>query len=152
MIYIMTIDNVLKYCTSNLDGVELNKNWGEKAIFYNPQGTLKKGVYILTIKEKDGQNDKSSNLNRDNTFRVNIGIRKNTFKNLFSFIPSRPTAGGVVDMNYDFTKLDTLMPHPVYAWMGWICVINPSNETFEKLKPLIQESYVFAQEKFKKRK
>lgn len=148
----ITIEDVLNYCIENLEGVELNKNWGEKAIFYNPQGTLKKGVYVLTIKEKDGENDKSSNINRDKVFRVNIGVRKDTFKKLFSYIPSRPPAGGVVDMNYDFTKLDAIMPHPVYAWMGWICVLSPSYETFEKLKPLIQESYTFAQEKFRKRK
>ncbi len=55
-------------------------------------------------------------------------------------------------MDYDFTQLDVIMPHPVYAWMAWACVLNPSEQTFEKLKPLIQEAYVFAQEKFKKRR
>lgn len=147
----MNIEDILNYCVENLDGVELNKNWGEKAIFYNPLGTLKKGVYVLTIKEKDGKNDKSSNGNRENIYRVNIGIRKDTFKSLFSYVPSRPSAGGIVDMDYDFTELDKIMPHPVYAWMGWICVLSPSDETFETLKPLIQESYSYAKEKFKKR-
>ena len=71
---------------------------------------------------------------------------------MFSFIPTRPPAGGVVEMDYDFSQLDTIMPHPVYAWMGWVCVLNPTEQTFDKLKPLIQESYLFAQEKFKKRK
>lgn len=75
-----------------------------------------------------------------------------TFQKMFGSIPKRPPAGGVVDMAYDFTQLDVIMPHPVYAWMGWICVLNPSKETFGQLKPLIQESYEFAQEKFKKRK
>ena len=23
------------------------------------------------------------------------------------------------------------LPHPVYAWMGWMCVVNPSEEIFE---------------------
>ncbi|SHN68744.1 DUF6194 family protein [Desulfovibrio litoralis] len=148
----ITIESILNYCTDILDGVVLNKNWGEKAIFYNPQGTLSKGVYILTIKEKDGLNDKSSNINRENVFRVNIGIKKETFIKMFSYIPTRPPAGGIVQMDYDFTKLDTIMPHPVYAWMCWICVLSPSSETFEKLKPFIKESYIYAQEKFRKRK
>jgi hypothetical protein len=30
----------------------------------------------LTIKEKDGENDKSSNLNRDGVFRVNFRFPK----------------------------------------------------------------------------
>lgn len=148
----ITIESILNYCTNNLEGVELNKNWGEKAVFYNPQSTLKKGVYVLTIKEKDGENDNSSNVNRENVFRVNIGIRKDSFKRMFCYIPSRPPAGGIVNMNFDFTQFDIIMPHPVYAWMGWICVLNPSSDTFDKLKPLIQESYSFAQEKFGKRK
>jgi hypothetical protein len=31
-------------------------------------------------------------------------------------------------------------------------VLNPSNETFEKLKPFIQEAYEFLKEKFNKKK
>lgn len=50
-----------------------------------------------------------------------------------------------------FTALDIIMPHPVYAWMGWVCVLNPSAETFERLKSLIVEAYEYAKEKFKKR-
>ncbi|WP_300956089.1 MULTISPECIES: DUF6194 family protein [Bacteroidales] len=44
------------------------------------------------------------------------------------------------------------MPHPVYAWMGWICALSPSETTFESLKPYILESYEYAKEKFSKRK
>ena len=142
----------MSHCLQNFDGVVAAENWGERGIFYNPNDTLKKGVYILTIKEKDGDNDNASNINRPGVFRVNVGIRKETFKELFGYVPNRPKAGGVVEMDYDFTELDKIIPHPVYAWMGWIGVLNPSVETFEKLKPLIQESYVYATEKFKKRK
>jgi hypothetical protein len=42
---------------------------------------LKSGVYVLTIKEKGGKNDKASNINRENAFRVNLGLRKQTFNN-----------------------------------------------------------------------
>ncbi|WP_238917830.1 DUF6194 family protein [Clostridium sp. YIM B02555] len=57
----------------------LVESWGKKCIFYNPQNLLKSGMYILTIKEKDGKNNKACNLNRENTFRVNLGLRKQTF-------------------------------------------------------------------------
>ena len=113
---------------------------------------LKRGVYILTVKEKDGDNDKGSDLNRENVYRVNLGIRKSTFTELFREVPKRPPAGGVVDMDYDFTALNEILPHPVYAWMAWICVLNPSEQTFEELKPYIQEAYGYAKEKFKKRR
>ncbi len=36
--------------------------------------------------------------------------------------------------------------------MSWICCLNPSEETFERLKPLIAEAYEYAKEKFLKRK
>lgn len=56
----------------------------------------------MTVKEKDGENDNSSNLNRENVYRVNLGIRKSTFKKMFGIIPKRPCKGCVVDMYYDF--------------------------------------------------
>ena len=148
----MIPDKILNYCLQNLEGTVLVKRWGEKGIFYNPDHVLKRGVYILTVKEKDGDNDKGSGLNRENVYRVNLGIRKSTFMELFGAVPKRPSAGGIVDMNYDFTALDKMLPHPVYAWMAWMCVLNPSEQTFEKLKPFIKEAYEYAKEKFKKRK
>lgn len=148
----MNPNEILEYCLSRLAGTVLIESWGEKGIFYNPGNVLKRGVYILTIKEKDGANDKGSNLCRTGVFRVNIGIRKATFQKLFGAIPARPMAGGIVEMDFDFTAQDVVLPHPVYAWMSWICVLNPSEQTFEKLKPFIQESYALSIEKFKRRK
>lgn len=148
----MTVNEILKICRTNLNDVVLVDSWGEKGIFYNPQNTLKRGVYVLTIKEKDGENDKASHLDRQNIYRINIGIRKETFQRMFGEIPKRPAKGGIVAMDYDFTKIDTIMPHPIYAWMGWINILNPSEQTFEKIKPLIQEAYEFSQEKFCKKK
>ncbi len=148
----MTPDHILDYCLEHFEGTVLMESWGEKGIFYNPDHVLKRGVYLLTVKEKDGNNDKGSDLDRENIYRVNLGIRKNTFSQLFGTVPARPSAGGIVDMDYDFTALDQMLPHPVYAWMAWICVLNPSLQTFEELKPYILEAYEYAKEKFKKRK
>lgn len=147
----MESSEILKYCLENLKDTILVNTYGEKAIFYNPNLVLKKGVYVLTIKEKDGKNDKSSKLNRIDTFRVNIGVKKDTFKELFGFIPSRPSAGCTVDMHYDFTKSNEILPHPVYAWMSWISIINPTESKFEELKPFIEEAYLLAVEKFNKK-
>lgn len=149
---IITPEQILQYCLENLNGTVLTESWGEKGIFYNPNGKLKRGVYVLTVKEKDGDNDKGSNLDRASVYRVNLGVRKNTFTEMFGSVPTRPPKGGVVDMPYDFTEIDKIIPHPVYAWMSWICVLNPSEETFEKLKPLIKEAYEYAKEKYEKRK
>ena len=71
---------------------------------------------------------------------------------MFGSIPKRPCKGGIVDMQYDFTIIDKIIPHPVYAWMGWICSLNPSEKTFNELKLYIQEAYEYAKEKYAKRK
>lgn len=149
---VIKVEEILEYCVKNLEDVVLVDSWGEKGIFYNPNNILKRGIYVLTIKEKDGDNDKSSNLNREDTYRVNIGIRKKTFIDLFGKIPKRPNAGEIVNMDYDFSQKDKIIPHPVYAWMSWICILNPTKTTFETLKQYISESYEYAKEKFNKKK
>lgn len=148
----MKPDEVLGYCLNNLEGTILVESWGEKGIFYNPNHILKRGIYVLTVKEKDGKNDRGSNLNRQGIYRVNLGLKRPTFQKLFGPMPARPAAGGVVEMPYDFTEINQLLPHPVYAWMGWVSILNPSDSVFNELKPLIQEAYEFATEKFRKRK
>ncbi len=148
----ITPDDILKYCLDNFEGLVEVNSWGERGVFYNPGGVLKRGVYVLTIKEKDGDNDRASRLDRESVWRVNIGVRKQTFCTLFAELPQRPNKGCIVDMPYDFTAKDVIMPHPVYAWMGWICALTPSEITFESLKPYILESFEYAKEKFSKRK
>ena len=148
----MTPDEILQYCLDTLEETVLVNSWGERGIFYNPENKLKRGIYVLTIKEKDGDNDKGSNLDRDGVYRVNIGLRKTTFQKMYGYIPARPAAGEIVDMDCDFTATDTILPHPVYAWMSWISILNPSIDTFQRLQTLIRESYEYAKEKFKKRK
>lgn len=148
----MTADKIITYCLDRLEGIAIINSWGERGVFYNPENRLKRGVYILTLKEKDGENDSASQLNRKGIYRVNIGVRKSTFEKMFGTVPARPPKGGTADMGYDYTVTDRILPHPVYGWMSWICCLNPSEETFERLKPLIAEAYEYAKEKFLKRK
>jgi hypothetical protein len=84
---------------------------------------------IVTTDEHDmGQ---PSKLHRPGLFRLNIATRRETFQRL---------VGGVDDP--DYAALDRILPHPVYAKELWVCVLNPSRQTFEEhVKPLIAESY-----------
>ena len=125
--------------------------WGETSYFYNPERMLPRGIYFATLKEKDGQNDRASNLNRSDVFRLNVGISKLKYQSLFGQQPSRPQAGGVVDTGHDFTALDQITPHPVYGWMSWVSVLNPSAATFEAVKPLLMEAYGLALSKYRER-
>lgn len=147
----MEPQDIIKYCHKSMEGTVCVNAWGEEGIFYNPANVLKRGVYIMTVKQKDGENDKGSYLDRPGIYRVNTGIGKKKFKEFFGFIPERPAAGKIVDMKYDFTETNRILPHPVYAWMGWVCVLNPTEETFRKFYPLIQDAYELGKKKFEKR-
>lgn len=147
----LSVEDIIEYMLSNYEGVKLDKNWGERGLFYNPEGLLPKGVYIMTFKEADGDNDRASHINRGGIYRINLGISKESFKRIFGEIPTRPSAGGVVSTGHDFQELNQITPHPVYGWMSWIAVLNPSVETFNILKPIIAESVKLAHGKYRKR-
>jgi hypothetical protein len=70
---------------------------------------------------------------------------------MFGPKPSWPHAGGVVETGHDFTGLDQLLPHPVYAPMSWVCVRNPSDATFQSVRPLLAEAYNLAVRRYERR-
>lgn len=87
---------------------------------------------FATIVTKDNEFDNASKLDRPGVFRLNVGVGKETFRALFGEEQQAE--------NIDFTALDRLMPHPMYAKMYWVSVINPSAKTFEAVKPLLVEA------------
>jgi len=147
----MTVEAIFEYMLETYSGTIQNTNWGERGIFYNPELLLKKGTYLLSAKEKQGKSDSSSKLDRKGGWRLNFGVSKPTYQRMFGELPARPGAGGVVDTGHDFSQLDVVMPHPVYAWGVWLCILSPSEASFDKLKPLLKESYELAVERYKKR-
>lgn len=75
--------------------------------------------------------DTVSNLNRPDVYRFNIGVSRATFESVVGSLS-----------NPDYSALDQLMPHPVYAQQHWVCILNPSEETFDTVvKPLLAEAH-----------
>ena len=75
--------------------------------------------------------DDASNLSRSDAYRLNIGLSRDTFRRL---------VGDLTDP--DYTALDRLMPHPVYAKQHYVSILNPSVRTFEELvKSLLEEAH-----------
>jgi hypothetical protein len=145
------LKDIIEKIEKDFDGVVPKSSWGETSLFYNPGRLLPNGVYFCTLKEKNGENDKSSMLDREGVFRLSIGITKDTFEKKFGSRPKRPPKGGIIDTVHDFTALNELMPHPIYGWMSWVQILNPSESTFEALLPLITEAYENAVIKFNKK-
>ncbi|MFK7901357.1 MAG: DUF6194 family protein [Nitratireductor sp.] len=147
----MQKDAIQNHISNTYPGLNKVDAWGETSWFYNPNDAFARGTYFCTLKEKDGDNDKGSNLDREGVFRLNTGLPKAEFEKLFGAPPSRPAKGGIIEGPWNLQALDTIMPHPVYGWMSWVCVLNPSVSTFETFKPLLDHGYAKAVMTFEKK-
>jgi hypothetical protein len=117
---------------------------GDTFFYYDPDHTidLTRSLAFATIVTKDyGDFDSSSKLNRPHVFRLNIGVGRDTFRALFGYAPGEESGEGTA---CDHAVLDRVMPHPVYAPQLYVCVLNPSAETFETVNPLLAEAYARA--------
>ena len=133
-------------------GLRLEPYWGERAIFYNPGGAAPLGVILAAIKDHDGPNDRSAQLSRPGVYRFAFGLGPETFVRLFGAIPARPAKGGVIARaGYDPTRIDELMPHPVYGWMSWVQILAPTPPRHRSLRPLLAESLELARAKWRTR-
>jgi hypothetical protein len=154
----MNESEISQYITETFEGVDVVVASGDSFFFYNPDRNVPPDhrLMFVTIVTSD-LNDQFSNLNRPSVFRLNIGIGKQTFRSLFGE-PARSSGkdsaaiSGENSSNYDFTALDQIMPHPVYGRMLWVCVLNPSDETFEtNVRQLLVEAHDLAVSKHKRR-
>jgi hypothetical protein len=125
--------------------------WGETAYYYNPGHRMKWGTYFLTYKEKDGPHDTSSSLDRPGIFRLSWWVPREVYEQYFGSLAKRPQKGRSCETGYDYTRINTLMPHPVYAWVNWLAILNPTASKFYELLPLIRLSYQAAQQRFAQR-
>jgi hypothetical protein len=129
---------IRRYVADAFDGVDIltpadGVGAGDTFFIYDPHRDLepRQQMPFATIVTKNyGDFDRTSNLDRPGIFRLNIGVSRDTFRSLFPEIGSP-----------DYAEVDRLLPHPVYASQSWVCVLNPSDETFESLRPLLSEAY-----------
>lgn len=143
----MRVDEIVSRLMTTYPGLQRHVTWGEVALFYNPGSELARGIYFVTFKDKDSSNDSASFLDRGDLFRMNLGLSKPRYRQLFGDPPVRPPAGGIVATGHDFTTIDKLLPHPVYAWMSWVCIISPRLATVDELVPFFDDSYALCKYK-----
>jgi Family of unknown function (DUF6194) len=141
-----------QWILDNYQGVIVTDAYRERSFFYNPDSSLPKGIYFATIKESDGPNDKASNLDREGIYRLSIGVGKKQYQQLFDDVPARPAKGEILHLDFDFTNTGMFMPHPIYAWLGWVSINNPSIQNSDVLKHLLDISYQNVLIKFAKKK
>lgn len=133
----MNETDVINYIMKTFPEVETVNNYGYDMFFYKSDRKLS----FATLISSDYDYDNVSHLNRPGVFRLNIGISKQTFHALF----------GKDELNvndYDFTAVDVIMPHPEYAPYHFICVLSPSDKTFERTRLLLAEAYDIASRRY----
>lgn len=108
--------------------------WGD--VFFSTAGVpAEQSFPFATIVVSDYEGfDSYSDLNRPGVFRLNIGVGRRAFAELFGFGPEAfPVHAG----DYDYTGFDVLVPHPVYATQGWASIVNPGERTRERATQLL---------------
>ncbi len=124
---------IAQYIVNTFPNVETGENFGYKFFFYGADHMLP----FATIANADYDYDRVSNLDRPGIFRLNIGVSRQTFRSLFG-------ADHVDTSAYDDIALDQFLPHPEYAAQNWICVLSPSETTFQRVRTFLDEAYEIA--------
>lgn len=131
---------VTSYITSTFEHVETAVNLGYTFFFYRDDHMHA----FATIASNGNEYEQISKLDRPGVYRLNIGVGRETFRSLFGTKKINPG-------DYDFTILDTLLPHPDYSSQFFLCLLSPSEATFERVRPMLAEAYDIAMNRYNRR-
>jgi hypothetical protein len=142
----MDQDAIIEYITQTFAGLDVLRptdgpGAGDSFFYYDPERSMDPAhrLPFATIVVKDyGEYDNQSQLDRPGVYRLNIGVGRDAFRQLFGYVPGEEPPPGT---QYDYAALDRLMPHPLYAPQAYVCVLNPGAATFEAVKPLLATAY-----------
>jgi hypothetical protein len=124
--------------------------WGDSFIFYDPVGdpANQRFPFATLVTRNYSGFDESSNLNRAGIFRLNIAVGRSAFEGLLGYPASKHPEH---EAEYDYTALDTLLPHPVYATQAWISIVSPGPATAEQAKALLADAHRLAAGRYARR-
>jgi hypothetical protein len=104
-------------------------SWGDVFFYVAPDGTVPAGQPFATITTKDYPGEPAAGLGPPGSFRVNIDAGRRD---------RSPEPGA--DAAEPSTP-DQVMPHPTYAELGWVAVVNPGDRTRQQLLVLLQDAH-----------
>lgn len=141
----LAASEIVAYIADTFAGVNQVEASDDVYFIYDPNRDLppQRQQPFATLVTGD-RHDTASNLDRDGVYRLNVGVSSETFRGLLGPLPAPSKEFAVLETGHDYTALDRLMPHPIYGALGWICVLNPSTATFERVRPLLDEAYARA--------
>ena len=130
----------------HLPGIATTTGSGDWFLFYDPDGVTKpeQRFPFCTVVTAD-RYDAASHLDRDaTTYRINLSADRGSYEGLFGPAPRQAAGHDVLDTGVDYTATDTLLPHPFYAPLHWLCVVNPGEGTRSRLAALLEQAHARA--------
>ncbi|MFC5216561.1 DUF6194 family protein [Streptomyces coerulescens] len=110
--------------------------WGDAFFYYAPDGRIPHHTQPYgTIVTKNYPDDTACDLDPPGRWRVNIHVDRATFKELTGEEPH------TLAHPRDHTSTDTVLPHPLYGTLGWICVVNPGERTADTVLQLLRDAH-----------
>ncbi len=119
--------------------------WGDHFFYYAPDGVLPPGQPYATAVTKDYPDDARSRLDAPGRWRVNVHVGRERFTELLGHDP-RAVPDGV-----DHARADVLLPHPLYATLGWVAVVTPAATTLPTVLGLLREAHEQARLRWSRR-
>ncbi|MCM6773601.1 DUF6194 family protein [Nocardia sp. CDC159] len=149
----MNADDMKRHIAESYEGIRLLEHLGDTFVIYDPEGDLppQRQLPFATIVTADNY-DTVSALGEPDAYRLNIGLPRPRYTELFGPVPTQRDADGVYDTGYDYAARDRLMPHPIYAVQNWVCVVNPGATTLNTALSLLDEAHAFAVRKHTNRR
>ena len=137
-----------------LPGIVTSTDSGDWFLFYDPDGiTVPENRFPFCTLVTGDRYDAASRLERDlATYRVNLGLSRPRYEESLGPAPRQPAGYDVIDTGFDYTTTDTLMPHPFYAPLHWVCVVNPGARTTATLAALLHDAHDLAKRQYDKRR
>lgn len=114
----------------SLPNVQSSEVYGYRFYFYVEDHRMP----LLTTANSGSDYDNRSDRNREGVLRVNLGVRAETFRELFP--------GGDVNVDgLDYTRLNEFLPHPDYWRQNFLCILNPAGPQAVCLQQLIRKAH-----------
>ena len=146
--------SLLRAVEHQLPGIVTTEGSGDWYLFYDPDGITRpdQRFPFCTLVTGD-RYDAASRLNRDPaTYRVNVGVDRRCYEDLFGPAPRQAAGHEVIETGFDYAATDTLLPHPFYAPLHWVCVVNPGDRTRARLGELLDLAHGLARRTYDNRK
>jgi hypothetical protein len=145
---------ILAAVERELPGLLTTTGQGDTFVFYDPDRVTvpEQRFPFLTVVTGD-RYDAASNLDRDErAYRVNLGLDRPTYEQLLGPAPRQAAGSEVIDAGVDYAAEDVVLPHPFYAPMHWVCIVNPAEQTRSRLADMLEAAHELARRQYDNRR